>query len=243
MQPIDVPTIETLGFVLKYLPTQRARLLEVGCGDGQLAWRLQQLGYEIIGLDSSAEAIAAATRLGFEARQVVWPHFEAKPFEAILFTRSLHHIHPLIQAVERAAQLLKPFGVVIVDEFAFDDATPATVEWLYGLLCTLESGNKLHFKEEGLIKKLLDGGGDFSLWQRNAAHDLHSVVAMWETLEHYFEPVAKTTAPYLYRYLCPLFEENDAGYTMAARMLELEQQAAQQNMITLIGRRFVGKKR
>lgn len=241
MQPSHVPTAEIVAFIQPYLPAIPARLLEVGCGEGHLAWQLDQLGYTVIAVDSSAQAVHQVEQLGLAAHLAQWPNFDTAPVDAVLFTRSLHHIHPLAEAVQRAAQLLKPAGLIVVDEFAFYEATPATVEWLYGLICTLESGHQLYFREEGLIKKLLNGGGDYSLWQRDHGHDLHSVVAMWAELNRYFEPIADTRTAYLYRYLCPLLAQDERGYALAARIFELENRAAQRGMITLIGRRFVGK--
>ena len=44
MRSIDVPTRETLAFVLGNLPSGQLRLLEVGCGGGELAGNLLNLG-------------------------------------------------------------------------------------------------------------------------------------------------------------------------------------------------------
>ena len=49
-RPTDVPTRETLGFLISYLPLG-AKVLEVGCGDGQVACELLQRGYRVTGLD------------------------------------------------------------------------------------------------------------------------------------------------------------------------------------------------
>jgi SAM-dependent methyltransferase len=243
VQPIDVPTAETLAFIRPYLPAKPARLLEVGCGEGHLAWQLDRLGYAVIAVDSSAEAIGKAQRSGVVAYQAEWPDFETAQVNAVLFTRSLHHIHHLEQAVAQAARLLKPGGLVIVDEFDFYAVDPVTIAWFYGSLRLLEHCRQLHFTEEGVIKRLLAGEGDFALWQRDHAHDLHSVAAMWASLKTYFEPVVETSAPYLYRYLPPLLDSSEQGYHLVKDILETEQKLAQVGAITLIGRRFVGRLR
>ena len=56
-RPTDVPTRETLGFLISRLPVG-AKVLEVGCGQGQVACELVQRGYRVTGLDSDSERIA-----------------------------------------------------------------------------------------------------------------------------------------------------------------------------------------
>jgi SAM-dependent methyltransferase len=242
MQPASLPTTETLRFVLEHIPSTPARVLEVGCGDGELALRLQSLGHQVIALDSSTEAVHQAKQVGVDARVAQWPQFEEEPFNAILFTRSLHHIHPLSKAVEQANALLKQSGLVLVEDFAYDEAAPFIVEWFYGILALLDACNKLSLKDESLCKELLLGGGDIEIWHRNHDHDLSSGSVMLAALRGAFEPVVETSAPYLYRYLCPLLEDDDDGYAIASRVLEMEKRLASIGGLNLVGRRFVGRK-
>src|SRR5262245_29525384 len=100
--PTEVPLKETLAFVRARLPRRRARLLEVGCGDGALAARLARLGHDVTALDADRGETARARRRGLRTVTSTWPDYEAPPFDAILFTRSLHHIHALEPAVRRA---------------------------------------------------------------------------------------------------------------------------------------------
>lgn len=242
MRPIDLPTNETLEFILAHTPAPRARILEVGCGAGELAFRLQAVGHHIIAIDTSAEAVRAARQLGIDARIAEWPHFAESPFDLVLFTHSLHHIHALTQAVEQAARLLRPSGLVIVEDFAFDEATSATIAWLYGILSLLNSCRQLQLTKDSFGKTLLLGGGHVELWQRNHAHDLNSAATMATALKEQFTPIIETAAPYVYRYLCPLLADNDDGYAIASQALEMEKSLAKVGAINLIGRRFVGRK-
>jgi 2-polyprenyl-3-methyl-5-hydroxy-6-metoxy-1,4-benzoquinol methylase len=95
MHPSEVALRETLTFVQQHLLSDSGRLLEVGCGSGELAARLHQEGHHVIALDSDAAVIEQARQLGIDARVAVWPDFEEASFDAILFTRSLHHITDL----------------------------------------------------------------------------------------------------------------------------------------------------
>src|SRR5438105_14440908 len=91
-RPTDVPTRETLGFLISRLPFG-AKVLEVGCGEGQVAYELLQRGYSVTGLDSDSEAIARAQAHGVRAVVASWPKFDSSvSFDAIAFTRSLHLI-------------------------------------------------------------------------------------------------------------------------------------------------------
>jgi len=86
----------TYNFIQRFLPYDCRRILEVGCGTGELAACLSNDGYAIIAIDSEPDWIAAAQQLGVDAHVATWPDFHKGRFDdAILFTRSLHHIHPL----------------------------------------------------------------------------------------------------------------------------------------------------
>ncbi|MEW6730474.1 MAG: class I SAM-dependent methyltransferase [Acidobacteriota bacterium] len=243
MRPIDLPTHETCLFILQQLASQQARILEVGSGNGELALQLQSLGHEVVAIDSSIEAVQQAKQLGVDARVAQWPDFEENNFDLILFTRSLHHIHPISKAVEQANRLLKPDGLVIMEDFAFNEVSPATVEWFYGILSLLDSCDRLLLEEDSFGKQLLLGEGSLEIWHHNHDHDLHPAPVMLTALEDQFESILQTTAPYLYRYLYPLLTENEMGYRIIARVLDLEKRMANAGLVSLIGRRFVGRKR
>jgi SAM-dependent methyltransferase len=128
MRTSDLPTAQTLAFVRAHAPPPPARVREVGCGDGALASRLQGVGYRVVAVDSSEAAVAAAVRRGLDARAARWPDFEESSFDLVLFTRSLHHIHPLDGAVARARHLLARAGRVLVEDFAFNEVAPLAAE-------------------------------------------------------------------------------------------------------------------
>ncbi len=243
MRPNDLPTNETLQFVVAHTLNSTLRILEVGCGNGELALRLQSLGFQVTAIDSSAEAVQQAKQLGIDARLVEWPDFDEKPFDAILFTRSLHHIHPLPESLKQAKSLLRQSGQVIVEDFAFDEVTRSTVEWFYSELSLLDTCDKLNLEEDSFPKNLLLGGGDFQLWWQDHDRDLNPAPVMLTQLRDEFQPIIETSAPYLYRYTCPLLEVSDKGYEIAVRLLEAEKRMADVGAIDLIGRRFVGRKR
>jgi len=58
----------TYDFAKRFLPSEGRRILEVGCGTGELAARLSKDGYAVVAIDSDRGSIAAAQRLGVDAR-------------------------------------------------------------------------------------------------------------------------------------------------------------------------------
>jgi len=87
-------------------PGAGERILDLGCGDGALTQKLAALGCTVIGVDGSAEMIAAARTLGLDAR-VMDGHaltFNAE-FDAVFSNAALHWMTqpvPVIDGVWRA---------------------------------------------------------------------------------------------------------------------------------------------
>src|ERR1044072_8732539 len=105
----------TFNCVGTHLPEGAAALLEVGCGSGQLAAELAADGLELLALDSDPSCVAQANELGVDTRLARWQVTIGGSFDAILFTRSLHHIAPLEEAIAQAIRSLRPGGKIIVE--------------------------------------------------------------------------------------------------------------------------------
>jgi trans-aconitate 2-methyltransferase len=99
-------------------PRPGERILDLGCGAGQLTAQIADAGAEVLGLDASAEMIAEARRLypqlAFEIADAA--RFEVdSPFDAVFSNAVLHWVKPPEQAIERIAAALRPGGRFVAE--------------------------------------------------------------------------------------------------------------------------------
>jgi methionine biosynthesis protein MetW len=92
------------------------RVLDVGCGSGDLAGLLGHHGFEVSGVEPSADAAAHARARGVDVHHgtlddAPWPEGS---FDAVIFNHSLEHIDDPAGAVARAAALLRPGGLLVI---------------------------------------------------------------------------------------------------------------------------------
>ncbi len=241
--PREIVTRQTLTFVESALPEPCARLLEIGCGEGDLALRLAAGGRSVVGLDTSAAAVARARKLGVDAREIDWVEYvDDEPFDVVLFARSLHHMSDLAAAVERTTGFLRPAGRVIVEDFAFSEADAATGEWIRSILLLLQAAGRVSAPAGTQASLLLGAGEPLELWFRDH-HHIHSAAAMEMALERHFRILSRVEAPHLYRYLAPCLAPiaEDAG--ILEQLLEAELRAIAVGIIRPLGRRWVVERR
>ena len=107
-------------FVLSQLDRAPSRVLEIGCGDGQAARALAAAGHEVTAIDPVAPEGELFVRVTLEE------FVPSAPFDAVVASRSLHHVPDLALAVDKIAQLAP---LLIVDEFAWDRFDERTAAW------------------------------------------------------------------------------------------------------------------
>jgi 2-polyprenyl-3-methyl-5-hydroxy-6-metoxy-1,4-benzoquinol methylase len=107
-------------------PPSGLRILEVGCGDGELAVELAARGASVVGIDASPQMIAAARdralRAGrenearFEVARVERLSFESENFDAVVAVTVLCFVENAAAALQTVAHALQPDGRLIVGE-------------------------------------------------------------------------------------------------------------------------------
>jgi 2-polyprenyl-3-methyl-5-hydroxy-6-metoxy-1,4-benzoquinol methylase len=93
------------------------RMLDVGCGSGDLLAHFAKQGWEIYGIDPSASAVEAAARRGARVHQGTLSDqpWQPESFTLITFQHALEHIADPVDALRRATALLEPGGLLVVD--------------------------------------------------------------------------------------------------------------------------------
>jgi trans-aconitate methyltransferase len=106
------------GDVLEWLAAQPGeRILDLGCGDGQLTARIAAGGVEIIGVDSSPAMISAARTRGItadEASAEALPHPEAS-FDAVFSNAALHWVRDQDAMMAEVHRVLRPHGRFVAE--------------------------------------------------------------------------------------------------------------------------------
>ncbi|MDO5645874.1 MAG: class I SAM-dependent methyltransferase [Dermabacter sp.] len=103
--------------LLAAIPDRACQVLDIGCGDGLLLRKLSARAHHVTGIDPDASALAKARARSPIPAQVrlIWgdfltsPELEKQHFDLITCVATLHHM-PLIPALERMRDLLKPGG-------------------------------------------------------------------------------------------------------------------------------------
>ena len=165
-----MPATDVTAFVRATLPPPPARVLEVGAGDGELAVALEAAGYDVVAIDPASEADGV--------RRVALHELDDGPFDAAVAVVSLHHVEPLAESLERLAALVRPGGVLAIDEVDFASVDERAARW---------------WSERS-------GHGEDAL-----AHldHMHSLARLREALRPHFELGEPVRGPYLYRWNVP----------------------------------------
>jgi hypothetical protein len=227
--------------VVSALPPAPARVLEVGAGDGALAERLIRQGWDVVPLDRAGEAAVEMRSRGLKPVQREFLEYDGRPFAALLFTRSLHHLHPLADTLDHARELLVMGGHLVAEELAFEEADGLTALWL------AEHEARCH--EAGLMARepVLAGANPDPLatWMEHhrVHHTVHSGADLLDEIEHRFVLERIERVPYLYRYLASNLRQDPEAAAVVSRALAEERAATASGALRAVGLRIVARPR
>ena len=109
---------ELAGGVLEWLaPQPGERILDLGCGDGQLTQRIAATGAIVTAVDASAEMVAAARARGIAADQSA---AESLPypdgaFDAVFSNAVLHWVRGQDEMMQQVRRILRPGGRFVAE--------------------------------------------------------------------------------------------------------------------------------
>jgi SAM-dependent methyltransferase len=179
--------VGVIKFVRLQLPDPPARVLEVGCGEGKLARALADAGWDVLAIDPAAPDGPIFRRLKLEDVD------EPAGFDAVVAVLSLHHVTDLEAGLDRIRTLLRPGGVLVLDEFAWDRLEGPTAEWFHGQQRALAAAGRLPNAPATLADCCRE-------WEDEHV-GLHGYDAIRAALDERFRERFFEWRPYLYRYL------------------------------------------
>lgn len=93
------------------------RILDLGCGDGQLTARIAAAGANVVGLDSSPQMLAAARARGVEAMEgnAEQMPFAAQSFDAVFSNAALHWVRDQDAMIREVRRVLQPGGRFVAE--------------------------------------------------------------------------------------------------------------------------------
>jgi SAM-dependent methyltransferase len=176
-----VPSPDVVAFVRAALSAPPLRVLEIGAGAGQLAALLTEAGYEVVAIDPAGAAP--------HVRPVALADVDepAASFDAAVAVVSLHHVEPLDESCRKLAQLVRPGGRLIVDEFDVERFDERAARWLLGQWAAV--GRDVTHDASGLVAALRE--------------HIHPVALITETLTVAFAVGEPVRGAYLHRWDLP----------------------------------------
>lgn len=196
-----------MDWVLGALPPAPARVLEVGAGSGELATRMIAAGYSVVAIDPAGEApVLPVALLDLEE--------PAASFDAAVAVRSLHHIDPLAPSLKRLAEVMRPDGLLVVDEIDVAAFDLRAAEWL--MERWREAGRDAPTSAVGMVE-LLHG-------------EMHPLARLLEVLGEWFDLGEVERGPYLHR------------WHLDGSLKGVEEELISRGELPVTGARFVGRR-
>jgi SAM-dependent methyltransferase len=237
MIPLQLAIDHTAGFLAEVL-RGRQRILEVGCGRGDVARRLGAAGFSVTALDVALPDPSPAPNVAFvehDFLQLDGAPLDAAPFDAVVFTASLHHISPLAAAIDQAHRLLTPGGLLVADDFDLEAPSAATLRWYYDLQDLLAAAELFPRDHVDLAAPDV-----VERWRAAHTHEppLHTGVQMRRAIAEHFDLRDIRGAAYLYRYLTKHLPRDARGIAVAQQIYNIEERGVAEGALTAVGIRI-----
>jgi SAM-dependent methyltransferase len=195
------PQMKLHAFVHAHLPPVPARVLEVGCGRGDLARGIARAGHRVVAIDPDApvgDLFRATTLEDFGAPE---------PFDAVVASLALHHVADLPRALDKIVSLLRPAGRLILNEHAVDRLDEPTARWYLGKRAQIRPD-----APRSLDRCLRE-------WEDDHA-ELHGYAAMRDELDRRFTERFFVWVPYLYGELAGAVSEAEERALIDAGVIQ-----------------------
>lgn len=103
--------------MLKYIPQEANRILEVGCGEGNFCRQLRREGREIWGVELNPEAVKRASLVcdkTFEGNfDIIYKDLPERYFDCVIFNDVLEHLYAPWDTIKNVKRILSDQGVLV----------------------------------------------------------------------------------------------------------------------------------
>lgn len=132
------------------LPGKTGRVLDVGCGRGQLGEAIRKLGWEVWGVEQSDEACDTARGRLDNLVQTDLNNFDQvrddigdEQFDALIFSDVLEHVYDPQTVLENYLEFVRPGGMVLI-------SVPNMVAWTNRLMLLL---GQVRYTDTGIMDR------------------------------------------------------------------------------------------
>lgn len=189
-------------FVRGQLPPAPESVLEIGCGAaGGFVPALRREGYDAVGIDPNAPDAPDFHRIPFESYE------PPRSVAAVVASNSLHHVGDLGAAVGRICDALRPDGILVVVEWAWERFDDATAQWCFARLSDQGEPGWLHRRRDDWAASARPWDEYFPAWA--GGHGLHQGQEVVRRLDARFTRRVHAEGPYFFPELSGVAEQDE----------------------------------
>lgn len=175
-------------------PSNKNKLLEVGCGNGDALVRMQNLGWEVTGVDFDPKAAETARKRGVNVLtgSLQEQNFISNSFDVITLSHLIEHVHNPLQLIEKCYDLLSSQGRVVI-------LTPNSQSLLHRIFKrdwkALEPPRHLHIFNTNNLAELAKKAGFKTITIKTITRDANGIFmgSMCLTRHQKYSPMVKVS--------------------------------------------------
>lgn len=169
-----------LDFEVMYLPAQKGRLLDVGCGDGRFLMKMRDLGWQAEGMEVDETAVEIARKNGLKVSvgQLPGKTYPENFFDVITLRSVMEHFSDPLDVLIECQRILKDTGYLMI-------ITPNTKSRVHNIYkekwFDLDPPRHLHIFSSKNMKNLLKKAGFKNIKNWTTSRNLRSsLIGTWD---------------------------------------------------------------
>lgn len=186
-------------FLLKHLPKQCERVLDIGCGIGEFSRLLSEKSKQVEGIDLTPEMISRAKELStdfrnidFKVEDVMEQDFDEDKYDCIASIATMHHL-PFEEILNKVKISLKPGGVFMIldlyEQKTLGEKLSNLIAVPTNIICMLIKAGRLKASEE-----------ERRVWEEHGKNDRYMTISDIEKIANKVLPGVKVKRHFFWRY-------------------------------------------